>query len=119
MGYPGETRGDILRTIRFSLKLGLVRANYFTYLPFPGATSYNDLVSKGEIKKVDWNRLYFSSAPYVPEGLTRKQLKFLHRLAFFRFYIRPQIILRNLFDIKSFRHFKFLLKRFYHWIISD
>lgn len=119
IGFPGETKEDIMRTIDFSLDLGLIRANYFTFLPFPGTESYNELISSGEISKVNWDKFYFMSAPYVPKNLSRRQLKFLHRLAFLKFYSRPQIILKNLLGIKSFRHFRFLLKRFFHWIIME
>lgn len=117
IGFPGETVEDIKKTIRFSLDLGLIRANYFTYLPFPGTESYSGLVSSGEINKVNWDRFYFMSAPYSHKGISNKQLKSLQRSAFLKFYIRPRIILKNLSGIKSFRHFGFLLKRFFHWII--
>lgn len=119
LGFPGETREDIKRTIDFSLDLDLIRANYFTYLPFPGTESYNKLVENGEINKVNWDKFYFMSAPYVTKGLGIKQLKFLQRLAFLKFYSRPRIILKNLLGIKSFRHFRFIFKRFFHWIIMN
>jgi radical SAM superfamily enzyme YgiQ (UPF0313 family) len=35
IGFPGETLGDIERTIQFSLDLDIIRANFFTYLPHP------------------------------------------------------------------------------------
>ncbi len=119
LGFPGETINDIKKTIHFSLDLGLVRANYFTYLPFPGTTSYTEIISKGELDNVDWDRFYFMNAAYTPKGLTRNMLKNLQRLAFFRFYFRASIIWKNLAGIKSFRHFKFLLKRFFHWIVMS
>lgn len=119
IGFPGETREDINNTIRFSLDLGLIRANYFTYLPFPGTESYKELVSRGEIDKVNWDRFYFMSAPYSQSGLSNKQLKALQRLAFLKFYARPRIILKNALGIKSLKHFGFLLKRFFHWIIMN
>jgi radical SAM superfamily enzyme YgiQ (UPF0313 family) len=117
LGFPGETEESIKETIRFSLELQLVRANFFTYLPFPGSESYRELEAKGELKGVDWNHFYFMNAAYVPEGLTRKKLKTLQRLAFAKFYLRPRIIYYHIKSIKSFRHLFFLLKRFFHWII--
>ncbi|MDB4349442.1 B12-binding domain-containing radical SAM protein [Omnitrophica bacterium] len=117
MGFPGESREDIEKTIRFSLELDLIRANYFTYLPFPGSTSYNELKAAGQLGDVDWDRFYFMNAPYVPKGMARSGLKALQQRAFFRFYFRPAIFWKNLKQIRSFRHFKYLLKRFFHWII--
>ena len=117
MGFPGETREDIKKTIEFSLDLDLIRANYFTYLPFPGSSSYNELASKGELDNVDWGKFYFMNAAYTPKGITRPELKGLQRSAFIRFYTRPRILWKNLSGIKSLRHFRYLLKRFFHWVI--
>ncbi|MDD5545966.1 MAG: radical SAM protein [Candidatus Omnitrophica bacterium] len=117
VGFPGEKEEDIRKTIRFSLDLGLIRANYFTYLPFPGTASYKELASEGKLGGVDWDRFYFMSAPYAGDGLNQKQVKSLQREAFLRFYMRPGIMIKNILAIKSPRHFKFLLKRFFHWVI--
>lgn len=117
IGFPQESIVEINDTINFSLELDLVRANYFTYLPFPGTQSYAELEKRGELLNVDWERFYFMSASYVPAGLTRKKLKNLQREAFMRFYIRPKILIKNMLSIKSPRHLYFLVKRFFHWII--
>lgn len=117
VGFPGETEEDIRKTIKLSLELDLTRANFFTYLPFPGTTSYQALKEDGELDNVDWRNFYFMNAAYVPKGLSRKKLKSLQRSAFFRFYLRPKIFLRNLTGIKSFRHFGYLSKRFFNWIV--
>ena len=118
LGYPGETEESIRKTIRFSLELGLVRANFFTYLPFPGSESYNELASAGELGKVDWDNFYFMNAAYVPAGLTRRKLKNLQRLAFASFYLRPKIMFYNIMSVRSARHFMFLVKRFFRWIFK-
>lgn len=117
MGLPQETILDMKKTVELSLKLDLIRANFFTYLPFPGTESYRSLEKSGELNKVDWEKFYFMSAPYVPAGLTRKKLKDLQRMAFLRFYLRPRVLVKNILSIKSPRHLHFLLKRFFHWLI--
>ena len=119
LGFPGETVETIKETIRFSIELPLVRANYFTYLPFPGSESYKELEAKGGLGGVDWKRFYFMNAAYVPDGLTRKELKKLHRLAFAKFYLRPRIMWYQIRSIKSLRHLFFLMKRFFHWIVMS
>ncbi|MEE8359808.1 MAG: radical SAM protein [Candidatus Omnitrophota bacterium] len=117
VGFPGESVKEIKDTIRFSLDLDLIRANYFTYLPFPGSASYKELEQGGRLDNVDWDRFYFMNASYVPDGMTRDDLKALQRSAFFKFYFRPRIFWKNITGVKSFRHFKFLSKRFFHWIV--
>ena len=119
LGFPGETVETIRETIKFSAELPLVRANFFTYLPFPGSESYAELERNGELGEVNWKRFYFTNAAYVPKGLSRKTLKTLHRLAFSKFYLRPAIILYNLRSIKSLRHLLFLTRRFFRWIVMS
>jgi anaerobic magnesium-protoporphyrin IX monomethyl ester cyclase len=117
IGFPGDTKEDIEKTIKFSLKLPLIRANYFDFLPLPGTPIYYELQEKGELAKIDWKQFHFMTAPYAPQGMTRKELRTYQREAFLRFYLRPKILVRNCLQIKSFRHFKYLLRRFYHWLL--
>ncbi len=119
LGFPGDTVESMEDTIRFSTELGLMRAIFFTYLPFPGTESYEWLKARGELKNIDWERFYFTNASYVPRGLTRKKLKALQRSAFARFYLRPHIIFYHIRSIKSFRHFLFLAKRFFNWVAAS
>jgi anaerobic magnesium-protoporphyrin IX monomethyl ester cyclase len=117
MGFPGETRDDLRRTVDFSLKLPLLRANFENFLPLPGSPVYQELVAKGELKDIDWRNYHYMTATYIPRGLTRKTLKRVQRKAFLRFFLRPRILFRHLLLIKTFRHFIYLAKRFYHWIL--
>lgn len=119
LGFPGETVQTMRDTIRFAAELPLKRANFFTYLPFPGTESYQKLADSGELKDVDWESFYFTNAAFTPRGLTRKDLKSMHRRAFATFYMRPDIILYQLKSIKSLRHFSFLAKRFMRWIVAN
>jgi len=118
LGFPGETKMEIKKTIDFSLELNLIRANFFTYLPFPGTESYLKLKETGELERVKWDEFCFSKAAYSPPGITYKELRGLQRKAFLKFHLRPKILLKNLSGIKSFRHFKFLYKRFVNWMVK-
>lgn len=118
IGFPTETKKTIFNTINLALVLPLVRANFFTYLPFPGTESYNYILEKEKLNKVDWTHFYFMNAAYTPEDISRKHLKKWQRLAFFRFYFRFNIFFYNFVRIKNFRHFKFLLNRFINWIVK-
>jgi anaerobic magnesium-protoporphyrin IX monomethyl ester cyclase len=119
LGYPTETRKEMEATIALSKSLGLMRANFFTYLPLPGTESYNQLVESKEIDRVDWNNFLFMTAPYIPNGITRKELLDLKRNAFLTFHLNPKVFWANITAIKSFNHFKFLLRRFYHWVLMS
>ncbi len=117
LGFPGETEEDMEKTIAFSLELDLIRANFFTYLPFPGTESFETLKRAGKLDGMDLKRFYFMNAAFLPEGIDRAALKNLQRKAFLKFFLRPKIFMRNLAGIKSFRHFKFLFKRFFKWML--
>ena len=117
LGFPGESKEEIKKTIDLSLELDLIRANYFTFLPFPGTKSYSDLLKSDELENVDWDHFYFTSAPYSPKNISHKELRHYQKMAFMKFYLRPKIIFKNLIQIKSMKHFKFLCKRFYHWLV--
>jgi hypothetical protein len=45
---------------------------------------------------VDWEKYFFWAGAYVPQGLSLKELRKLHRKAFLLFYLRPRIVLENL-----------------------
>ncbi|MBI4335863.1 MAG: B12-binding domain-containing radical SAM protein, partial [Candidatus Omnitrophica bacterium] len=88
LGYIGETRREMEETIRFSMSLGLIRANYFNFLPFPGTASYKRIQEEEGADKIDINKFYFTDVAYTPNGVTRRQLKMIQRRAFLKFYLR-------------------------------
>ncbi|OGR63042.1 MAG: hypothetical protein A2X31_00575 [Elusimicrobia bacterium GWB2_63_22] len=117
LGFPDETVAEMRETIKLSLELPLLRANFFTFLPLPMTPVTLKLIETGEIGHMDVDGLIFQKVPYAPRGVTREQLRNLQREAFLRFYFRPGVMLRNLAKIRSLTHFGYLAKRFYHWII--
>ncbi|MFH1352142.1 MAG: radical SAM protein [bacterium] len=118
IGFPWETEKEIEKTISFSTSLGLMRANFFCFLPLPGSQLYRELLATGEIEDIDWRNFYFMNAPYVSAAVTRPLLLSLKRKAFLNFYLRPDIFWNNLIRIKTLRHLWFLLKRAYRWLMK-
>jgi len=116
LGYPGETEKEIRQTINFSLNLGLLRANYFLFLPLPGTPIYENLKKQSKIKAVNWEKASFTTPAYDGE-IKKEKLKKLQREAFIKFFLwRPQILLANLLKIKRPKQFFFLLKRAINWL---
>jgi anaerobic magnesium-protoporphyrin IX monomethyl ester cyclase len=113
LGYPGETREEILKTIQFAKDLGLTRAAFYNFLPLPRTEAYQQLIKSGEIKpeEIDWAHIFQADVPYSPGGVSRKQLKNLQRKAHLEFYLRPLILWQLLKEIKSLQQFKYILKR--------
>lgn len=96
LGFPTETRDDIEKTLKFSRELPLQRATFHSFIPLPGTEVWREMEANGELDRVDWERYFFWAGAYVPQGLTREELKRFHRKAFLLFYLRPRIILQNL-----------------------
>ncbi len=112
MGIPGETKEDMLETIRFARKVRIDRAQFNNFMPLPGSEIYDELRSRGELDSIDPDHFFVHDVGYVPEGMTRREIKNLQRRAYLRFYLRPRIIFGLLRDIKTPRHFYLLMKRF-------
>lgn len=121
IGYPGETEKDIMDTINFAVELGLKRAGFSLFKPFPGTEITRELVSRGELKEMsdeDWANFVLADAVYAPEGFSREQMKKFRRKALIKFYLRPVIILKFIREIKNFEHLKIVLRRIYSWVFK-
>ena len=116
LGYPGETVEDINTTIDFACKLPLKRAGFSIYKPFPGTEAYNELNRQGKIKNLDWEKFSLDKIAWTPEGISEKRLKNLRRKAFFKFYLRPHIMLKILSEIKTMENLRFIIVRMYRWL---
>jgi radical SAM superfamily enzyme YgiQ (UPF0313 family) len=96
LGFPGETKDDIEKTLAFSRELPLQRATFHSFIPLPGTEVWRQMEQSGELERVDWEKYFFWAGAYVPQGLSLKELRKLHRKAFLLFYLRPRIVLENL-----------------------
>lgn len=96
LGFPTETREDIEKTIQFAKELPIQRATFHSFIPLPGTEVWQEMEASGELDRVDWERYFFWAGAYVPQGITRTELRRLHRKAFLSFYLRPRIIIQNL-----------------------
>lgn len=121
IGYPTETRDDIMETVDFALELPIKRAGFSLFKPFPGTEITKNLIEKGELEELsdeDWARFVLADAVYAPPGFTKEEMKKMRRQALFHFYLRPKIVLKFIGEIKNFKHFKLVLKRIYSWLFG-
>lgn len=121
IGYPTETKNDIMETVNFALELKLKRAGFFLFKPFPGTEITNDLVKRGELKEMsdeDWAKFVLADAVYAPPGFSREGIKKLRKQALLRFYLRPKILLKFISEIRNLKHFGLILMRAYKWLFG-
>ncbi len=111
-GIPGETLDDMKQTASFALELPIDRAQFNNFMPLPGSALWNQLKAEGKIQNIDWDRFFVHDVAYADPNVRVEDIKRLQRRVYLRFYLRPRIIWNILSEIKSFHHFKFLMKRF-------
>ncbi len=111
LGYPGETREDMMETIRFARSLKLDRAMFNNYVPLPGTESYKELINTGEIVKPDWNKVFVGGkAVYSPRGISLHELERIQRRAFLSFYLTPRRLIGFIGKLRP-RNLKGILNR--------
>jgi anaerobic magnesium-protoporphyrin IX monomethyl ester cyclase len=105
IGLPGETPELTRKTVEFSLELGLDFAKFAMTVPFPGSKIFADLWETG-FRRTDWeNYTTFNPDPdqlvYHPEGYEPAELIRMQAWAHRRFYVRPEQIRRQLFELRT------------------
>jgi len=108
LGLPGETKESIQDTINFAKKLKLNNALFSMLVPFPGTELYNDIKNFGKITQVDWSnfRMTTTEPIFVPDALTKEELKRFSKKAYKSFYMSPGFIFRYIKNIRSFNDIK-------------
>ncbi len=111
IGYPTETKEDIMQTIELSKELPINRAQFTICLPVPGSEMTDQLIKAGKMADVDFSDISFQNIVHVPENMTLKELRKLRTKAYMEFYFRLRIIFGLLSEIQSIEHIKFIFRR--------
>jgi len=80
-------------------------------MPLPGSEIYHNLLKNGQLTNTKANSYSVHDVAYTPDSISSRDLRMLQRFGYLRFYLRPKIIWDLLFEIRSFSHVKYLLKR--------
>ena len=113
LGFPDESREDIMQTIAFAKKLPLDRAQFCNFAPLPGTALFNSwLKQRGikELSQVRWDSFSFYGRNIFSNKLSPESLGGLQNRAFISFYFRPMIALKILFKIRI-RQWRFIVRR--------
>lgn len=96
-GLPGETPETIEETIQFAKNSNLSRAQFLILDVLPGSELWETL--KGKFRP-DWTKNSFKEPEWIPDGLTKDQLKRAQSRAFRKFYSSPARFLRLAVSLK-------------------
>jgi len=106
IGAPMETREDMMRTLKFSIKLDPDYAQYSILTPYPGTEIYEEAAKKGWLLTENFDD-YTCGKPVLKNFyLSPKEISKFLRYCYVRFYLRPKFIWK---EIKN-KNIKFILE---------
>ena len=104
LGFPGETREDMEKTVSLALDLKLTAAAFTPFAPMPGTEATTDILSRGELPQdFDFTAVDTDKVSYAPSGMTREELDGFRKRALLRFNLRPRPLLYYLTNYSSFK----------------
>lgn len=95
-GLPSDTVSSIRRNIQYAIELDPTNVQFTFATPFPGTHFYRIAREEGLIKKEGWEH-YSSLEPVAAtRSLGIKELEWLTKYAYLRFFARPSRVLKEL-----------------------
>ena len=96
IGAPMETREDMMRTLKFSIKLDPDYAQYSILTPYPGTEIYEEAAKKGWLLTENFDD-YTCGKPVLKNFyLSPKEISKFLRYCYIRFYLRPKFIWKEI-----------------------
>ena len=100
LGYPGETRTSMERTIDFAAELDIDFAGFYPAVPYPGTAMGERAAASGWLTHPgDWSRLEYSHYAMRDGDLDEAAVQEMLARARRRFYLRPQYVARHAWDL--------------------
>lgn len=119
LGNPGETRDDMMKTIRFACKLNLDQVQFTIATPFPGSRLYEIIRNGGRFLITDWNRYGNYEGVFFEYGETTEELvKEMYKIAYRRFFLRPRYIAKSLINPVTYVNMPRNMKNIYRFIVN-
>ncbi len=107
MGLPMETKKTIQNTIKFAQKLDLDVAKFHILKPYPKSEVYEWLDSRNFIIDKNYAHYGIHTRPvHKLSGITPEELIYMNKKAYLDYYLRPKIILKQLYRLKSWNRVK-------------
>jgi len=106
MGFPTETREEILSTIDFACKSKLHLGMFFIVVPHPNTELYDlfeehGKLPQGGVSTIDYE---YYGAPFNGSEISDEELHRLYKVSYLRFYGNPLRMARLLRDRKEYKY---------------
>ncbi|MDP2939844.1 MAG: radical SAM protein [Candidatus Omnitrophota bacterium] len=104
VGFPGESREDLRKTLRLALNLKLYAAAFTPFAPMPGTEATDYILKNKELPEdFDFTSITTDKVAYAPVGMTKQELNKFRKYALLRFNLRPRPLFYYLSNYNSFR----------------
>ncbi|HOK03739.1 MAG TPA: radical SAM protein [Victivallales bacterium] len=106
IGHPGEDMKSIEKTKKFALSIPLTDITYTIATPIKGSEFYNMAISGkfGYFENVKPSELNYWKPIFIPKNLNKEILLKKQKEFFKDFYLRPQILYRQILKIRSIKN---------------
>lgn len=112
LGYPTETKEDVLKTIAFAKRLNISAAAFANFLPLPGSPVYEAMKREGRLEDLDLGGMnYYQARRSFTPHISVEELNHLLKRAMREFHLRPRILYRTLRRSGSLANLFYLGKR--------
>jgi anaerobic magnesium-protoporphyrin IX monomethyl ester cyclase len=112
IGNPGETWATMDESLRFAIALDVDFFQLSISTPYPGTELFRWALADGRLKHHDYKR-YGQGEPIVRlDDLSDAQILAFERYAWRKFYLRPEVFLRQLRRVTTLRQLKDLYNAF-------
>jgi len=101
VGYPGETKNDVLDTIKLIKRLDMEYIQVYCCVPYPGSPLYNELRNKDLLKHCDWSMYSQTQSVINTEYLSPQEVMALRSKIIKSFYFNPRRMIKMLSKVKS------------------
>jgi len=104
LGFPGETKEEMLATINLAVKSELDLAYFFIVIPFKGTPIFeeNKMMIAEKYKNVSFSDYNYFRGIFNLSSVSDKEFIKIQQMAYLRFYLSPRRILRILSKYLSF-----------------
>jgi anaerobic magnesium-protoporphyrin IX monomethyl ester cyclase len=112
VGLPGETKEEMMETIKFSKDINPDFVHFTVFTPYPKTEIWRNLIAKGDMSCVNsWteyakNPTTAFDPPTCNEFLSKEELFKVCDHAYKSFYFRPKYMLKELAQVRSFGELK-------------
>jgi radical SAM superfamily enzyme YgiQ (UPF0313 family) len=118
IGYPTETKKDIIKTINLAKNLPLDRATFGLFQPLPGSDIFNQLKKQGKLNGINFEKIEYSKPSIALENVSLNELKKLQQRALIEFYLRPKVFFKFLKENLTPSQFKEILNMIKQYILN-